>query len=119
MKKGMKILLLTVTLLLCILLFAQRLTGDVLHAILGMVLTVLLLIHTGRHIMKLRHRSMAIRIADVALFLSLLLLLLPGIVIHPMEGVMILKILHKLSGVVFVLCLVIHAVQHRGNRHVS
>ena len=45
MNKTKNKLLLLVTLILCVLLFTRRLTGGILHDILGLVLLVILIVH--------------------------------------------------------------------------
>lgn len=45
MNKTKNKLLLLVTLILCVLLFTRRLTGGILHDILGLVLLVILVVH--------------------------------------------------------------------------
>ena len=39
-----------------------------------------------------------------------------GMLLHPMQGVFIIKLLHKLSAIVFILGTVAHVVQHRAGR---
>lgn len=47
------------------------------------------------------------------LMVSLVILLVTGVLLHPMQGVWALKILHKLAAVLFVLGVIGHILQHR------
>ncbi|MGN0154695.1 MAG: hypothetical protein ACI4A3_09600 [Lachnospiraceae bacterium] len=102
-----------ITLVLCILLFGKRLTGDIWHAVLGMVFMILIAVHVGRHIVKMKYNKRFIRLVDWILMASTVILLLTGILLHPMQGVLLIKILHKISAVLFVLGIILHMVQHR------
>lgn len=111
MKRNEK-LLMVITLVLCILLFAQRLTGDILHAVFGVLLAVIVGRHTYLEFRKMKYKKSAVRIVDCVLLAALAVLIVTGILLHPLQGVLAVKILHKLSAVVFVLGLIAHVVQH-------
>ena len=49
----------------------------------------------------------------VLLLGTLAVLMITGILLHPLHGVLIVLILHKLSAVLFVFGLIAHVVQHR------
>lgn len=108
-----KILLSVITLVLCILLFLQRLTGGIWHAVLGISLIIIATVHLCRQNAKLKYRARSIQIIDWALTALLAILLLTGILLHPLHEVLALKIIHKLSAVLFVLGLIAHMVQHK------
>lgn len=111
--KYSKLLLSVITLLLCVLLFLQRLTGGIWHAVLGILLIIVATVHLCRQNAKLKHRPRAIQIIDWILIALLAILLLTGILLHPLHGVLALKIIHKLSAVLFVLGIIAHMVQHK------
>lgn len=111
--KYSKTLLFSITLVLCVLLFLQRLTGEVWHAIFGILLIVVSAVHLFRQNAKLKHRTRAIQIIDRMLMALLAILLLTGILLHPLHGALALKIIHKLSAVLFVLGIIAHMVQHK------
>lgn len=113
MKKIKDNLFIILTLLLCILLLANRLTGDICHAVLGIVLMILIAAHIGRKITKRKHKKPYIRLVDWVLMAVTAILFLTGILLHPLQGVLIIKILHKLSSVLFILGIILHMVQHR------
>lgn len=111
-RKKQQILFGIVTLILCVLLFLQRLTGGIWHAVLGVLLIILMVVHFCRENAKLKHRKASIRITDWALIVLLAVLFLSGILLHPLHDVLALKIIHKLSAVLFVLGILAHMVQH-------
>lgn len=113
MNKRKERLFLAITLVLCVLLFAERLTGGIFHAVLGMVMTILVIVHVCAQGKKWKYRKASVRVLDGVLVAASALLLLTGILAHPMHGVLIVKILHKLSAVVFVLGIIAHVIQHR------
>lgn len=112
MKKTSEKILMAATLVLCILLFAERLTGEVLHAVCGLLLAIIVIRHMYVEFRKMKYRKTAIQIVDWVLLAAIIILILSGILLHPMHEVLILKILHKLAAVVFVIGLIAHVVQH-------
>lgn len=111
MKKKEK-LFMAVALLFCVLLFLQRLTGEIGHAVFGILLTILVIVHMCRQITKMKHKKMSVQIADWVLMAALAVLFLTGM-LHPLQGMLIIKILHKLAAVIFVLGILVHILQHR------
>lgn len=108
-----KLLLSIITLVLCILLFLQRLTGGVWHAVFGILLIVIAAVHLYRQNPKLKYRARSIQIIDRILIALLAILLITGILLHPLHQVLVLKILHKLSAVLFVFGVIVHIIQHK------
>ena len=108
-----------VTVILCVLLFAERLTGNILHAILGIILIILMVVHMCRQQKKLKYKKQQIQWLDWALTADLAVLFVTGMLLHPMHGVLALKIIHKLAAVFLVLGIIGHIVQHRRKSHVS
>lgn len=100
---------------LCVLLFAEHFTGQIFHAVLGLILTVIVGIHTRRHIVQMKYRTKAIHLIDQGLILVLVILLLTGILAHPMHDLLAIKILHKLCAVILVLGIITHILQHLRN----
>lgn len=113
MKKRKEILFILVTVVLCVLLFVQRLTGEIWHAVFGVVLTVMIAAHVYLQRGKMKYKKLSVRLLDYVLFAALFILLLTGILAHPLQGVLAVKILHKLAALIFVLGLIGHALQHR------
>lgn len=111
--KYSKLFLAIITLVLCVLLFLQRLTGGIWHAVLGILLIIVAAVHLCKQNAKLKHRARSIQVIDWALIALLAVLLVTGILLHPLNGVLALKIIHKLSAVLFVLGVIAHMVQHR------
>lgn len=113
MHKKKEKLLMIITIVLCVLLFAKELTGDLLHGILGLLLLIVILIHVCRQMKKMKYKKASIRKVDIMLMASLAVLVLTGILLHPLQGMLLLKILHKLSAVLFVIGMIVHVLQHR------
>lgn len=111
--KYSKLFLSTITLLLCVLLFLQRLTGGIWHAVLGILLIVIATVHLCRQNVKLKYRAHSVQIIDWALIALLALLLSTGILLHPLHEILALKIIHKLSAVLFVPGIIVHMIQHK------
>ena len=91
----------SISLILCLLLFCKRLTGEICHVILGMVLSGMTAVHVCRHIGKLKYKKGSVRITDLVMLL------------HPLQGTSVVLILHKMSSVIFVIGMIVHVVQHR------
>lgn len=102
-----------ITLGLCVLLFLQRLTGDIVHSVLGILLVIAATVHLCRQNVKMKHRSRSIQIIDWILIALLAILFISGMLLHPMREVLALKIVHKISAVLFVLGIIAHIVQHK------
>lgn len=122
MKKTSEKILFGVTLVLCVLLFAERLTGEIWHAVFGVLLIILIVGHTCKEFPKMKYRKTGIRVLDIVLIAALLVLFVTGMLMHPLQGVLILKILHKFAAVLFVLGIIGHMIQHlskKGDKNVS
>lgn len=106
-------LFMIITLILCVLLFLQRLTGEIWHAVLGLLLIIAMVVHMCRQMVKMKYKKNVIQAVDWMLIGSLAVLFLTGMLLHPLQGMLVLKILHKLAAVLFVLGIIVHMVQHR------
>ena len=113
MKKRKEILFILVIVVLCVLLFAKRFTGEIWHAVFGVVLTAMAVAHVYLQIGKMKYKKSSVRLLDYMLLAALSVLLLTGILAHPLHGVPAVKILHKLAALIFVPGLFGHALQHR------
>lgn len=106
-------LLMLASIILCILLFLQPLTGDILHAIFGVLLLILILVHIGRNRKKIKYKKKSVQVVDWMIIIALIILIVSGVLLHPMRGLLALKIAHRLSAVIFLITLIIHGVQNR------
>lgn len=106
-------LLTAITLILCAGLFCVKLTGGSIHTFLGLLFAVLMAVHVfgNRHRMGCTAGSM--KTVSVLLLAALVLMVVSGILMHPFSGNFIIKIIHKLSGVLVVAGIIIHIVQHK------
>lgn len=111
--KYSKIFLAVIIFALCILLFLQRVTGEIWHTILGILLIIAASVHLCRQNAKMKYKKHSIRLIDWALIAFLAILLLTGILLHPLHEMVILKIIHKLSAAFLVIGIIIHMVQHK------
>lgn len=103
---------LAVSLVLCVLLCAIRLTGAKWHVAFGCLLTCMMVRHTCTRMARMKKQKMAIRVVDQVLLVALTTMFVSGMLIHPLQGMLVVKMLHKLSAVVFILAMLGHAAQH-------
>lgn len=106
------IYLAVVTGILCALLFAIKVTGPAVHVISGILLTVVSVKHLWKRMRALSYMQRGIQIVDWGLMISLVVMFLSGMFLHPMEGILWMKIIHKISSVLFVVFVIVHGVQH-------
>ena len=102
-----------ITLALCLLLFLERLTGEICHVVLGMCLVIMTLVHVCRQIGKLKYKKTSVQLADWGIFAALAVLLFTGMLLHPLQDMLLIKMLHKLSAVFLTSGIIVHVVQHR------
>ena len=100
-------------LILCVLLFAERLTGGILHAVLGLVLLILTCRHVYTYRHKIEHQKKSVVITEWFTIAMLLTAFITGIFLHPLHEIMWIKLLHKLSAVLFVAGMLGHVRQVR------
>ena len=115
MKKTRENLFVAATLLLCVLLFLEHFTGEIWQVVFGVLLVVLMAGHLCRQMVKLRYQKRSVRVADEVLLGALVVLLVTGMLLHPLQGMLGIKLVHKLAAIVFVLGTIGHIVQHRKN----
>lgn len=112
MKVRKEMVLMGVTLVLCVLLFLERLTGQIPHAIFGLALAVIVGVHAAKLKDTWKYRRASVKAVDILLIAAVILLVLTGILAHPLHDVLAVKIVHKLCAVLFVIGILIHAGQH-------
>lgn len=108
--------LLAATAVLCVLLFCVKLTGGAWHAVFGISLAALCVCHTLKRFAKLKRKESRIRVTDWVILGAFLVMFLSGILMHPLGDVLMVKLAHKLSSVVFLLGTCGHVCQHRALR---
>lgn len=101
-----------VTLILCILLFAIRLTGPIWHVVLGLILMCIMVKHICKRLVCVKNQSPKVRFVDYVLLGTLAVMFVTGMLMHPLQGMFWIKLLHKLSAVIFVIGLFGHVAQH-------
>lgn len=112
MKKKEK-LFMAISTVICALLFLQRLTGEIGHVVFGAILIIMVLVHMCRQITKMKHKKMGVQTVDWVLMAALAVLCVTGMLLRPLQGMLIIKILHKLAAVIFVSGMIVHILQHR------
>ncbi|MGN0394323.1 MAG: hypothetical protein ACI4EF_03075 [Coprococcus sp.] len=110
-KKGKAFVM--VTLLLCILLIFKRLTGEKIHMILGFIFLGITILHVCRHICKLKHKKISVKLTDWIMMIALLIVLISGVLLHPFKGIFVIKVIHKISSLFFILGMIVHVIQHK------
>lgn len=100
-----------VTLIICILLFCVKLTGNAVHAALGSVLLLTAAIHICNNRKKLRSFSKKTQVINFILLLFAACMVITGIGFHLFQNMLVLKILHKLFGTFFFCMVLLHSKQ--------
>lgn len=108
-----KNMFMAITLVLCVLLFLQPLTGEIFHAVLGVFFLIVVGGHVCMKFGKMKYKKRSIQVVDWVIMIALVVLAVSGILIHPLGGMLAVKILHKLSAVIFVLGMIVHMIQYR------
>lgn len=111
-RRNTRIFLLTAAAL-CILLLSVRLTGAGIHAVLGLILTVISVTHIIRHYGRIRKAPEKIQAVYILLMVSLALVFASGILLHPLKQYTWLKGVHGLAGIVFCISVMVHVYQCR------
>ena len=89
------------------------LTGEIWHAILGILLILVAAIHIFRQNRKLKAGPPVTIWTNFVLIALWAFLFCTGVMMHPLSGIPVLKFLHKLSAVLFILGIIAHIVQHK------
>ena len=110
--------LMGVTIALLLLLFCVKVTGEVIHALLGLAFTGIMIYYMSKQGKKLPYVPKKYRIVDIVLIISLGIICISGVLLHPLNGVLLIKIVHKLASVVLCIALIWHVIQHKkkGNK---
>jgi hypothetical protein len=105
-------LFLFISIMMCILLFLQKITGLKIHAMISLIFTILIIIHMIKHFKKIKHRTLSICIIDCLLIIFLIGLFISGkMVMH--NDTILLVLAHKLCALLFVLSMIVHCLQHK------
>ena len=102
-----------ITFLLLAGLFCVKQTGPGLHAFLGIVLSVMMTVHFSRKRRCMYAVPEKMRVINGILLAALTAMLFSGIWIHAFPELLWLKIVHKLSGTVFIIGIIGHILQHK------
>lgn len=116
MSKRKNMLLGLASVLLITALFCVKLTGGLLHMLLGIVLVILMLVHTFKKRERKKYVRGSFNMVDNVLLAAMAVMVISGILMHPLSGLLLVKILHKLSSLVFSMGCIVHVMQHKGMR---
>lgn len=102
-----------VSVLVCILLFAVRVTGVLFHMLAGIFVVIAIVVHVVHKSSRFKYIPVKWRVTDIVLTIAALFLMITGMLIHPMKDMAAVLMVHKLSAVVLVIACVVHVVSHR------
>ena len=112
MNKKQMIIFSTAVILLCVILFMERLTGPLVHVLCGVLLCICSIKHILFKIVRIKHMPSMVKLTDEIILVSLVIVAVSGMLMHPLSGAFWLALIHKLSGMVFFLGVIMHIVQH-------
>lgn len=112
-QKMKKTLLTAVILTICALLFCVKLTGGIIHFILGMALVCVSTGHMLKNKERLSYVKRSLKCVNYLLLSAMGVMLITGILMHPFSEILAIKILHKMSSLLFICGCLIHANQHK------
>lgn len=101
-----------ISILLCLLLFCVKITGEAVHVAAGCILVFISVRHFCKNLKRIKYVPPKLRIADWLLAGSLIGLAVSGMLMHLIAGVFAVKIVHKLFAVLFCIGMLVHALQH-------
>lgn len=112
MTKNKTNLMLAATLVTCLFLFCVKWTGGIPHLIVGLLLLIAVAKHTLKRLARMKHRDKKSQAVDWILMVDSLVILITGFLMHPLSSMIVIKILHGLSSIIFVILVIVHVVQH-------
>ncbi len=98
---------------LCVLLFGVKLTGPLWHVALGVMLVIINVSHMCIQLKKMKYRDKKVQLVDGVLMAALFGMFVTGMLTHPLNGILAVKILHKFTALLFILSMMAHGLQHR------
>lgn len=113
-KRGFLIL----TVILCVLLLCVKFTGTGLHTIIGMVFTIFSVKHICKYFPARKNAAKQMRSIYDMLIASLVLMFASGIMAHFLKDYPWIIGIHCMSGVWFLVCVIIHVYQFRRLRKI-
>lgn len=75
-------------------------------------MAIIIVVHLRKQSRKMKYKTFSIRCVDYVLMVSFAVAFLTGVLLHPLHGVLLIKILHKLSAFFLVLGMIWHLIQH-------
>ncbi len=96
-----------------LLLFCEKITGELVHVILGLLLGIGFFIHIFVEKKRIRKMPVSWLFVDACCAIALLVTLVSGLLIHPMGRTLWTLIMHSLGAVVLLLACIYHLIQHQ------
>lgn len=112
MNKKQMIIFTVAVILLCAILFMERLTGPLVHVLCGVLLCICSIKHILFKIVRIKHMQPMVKLTDEVILVSLITVAVSGMLMHPFNSALWIAIIHKLSGMIFFLGVIMHIVQH-------
>ena len=106
------LLMTTISIIICAVLFCVKLTGEAIHSILGLLFIIGLFVHFAtkwNHMIKMPAK---IKVIDSMAMVSLVMILLTGVLIHPTYKALYVIAAHGIFSILFVVFCIIHVIQH-------
>lgn len=61
-------------------------------------------------------KNKSLRMVDWGLMVALAVVFATGMLLHPLQGMIAIRLLHKLSSVLLVAGMIVHVIQHNGEK---
>ena len=103
----------------CALLFAKRLTGEHVHAVLSLPVIVFEVLHVRRYAGRNREENAKLRWETRILLILLTAAAISGLLIHPLHAAAAVTVIHKIAAVLFAIHLIRHAVRYHRSENVT
>lgn len=100
---------------LIVLCFFVKVTGEVVHVLLGLFLAAVSVLHIWKNRKRMKKVPFSMKLVDRILNGALAVMILSGILLHAVD-IVAFSILHKLSGAVFCIGCILHIIQHKKKR---
>lgn len=97
---------------LSVLCICVRLTGESIHILCGIGLVVVTLVHIMSNKNRMIYVPKKIRVVDWIIIIGLAITFITGMLLHPLHNVVFVKVIHKLSSVIFIVGCIVHIIQH-------
>lgn len=95
----------------CLLLFFKRLTGEGLHVALGILWVCVTGVHVWKAGSRFRYARGSVRVVDMLMMIAFFVVLVSGVLLHPLQGRPGILVIHKLAAVCCVSGMLVHSMR--------